>query len=261
MLYKYYAPVDHNFEAIEKGYFFMSQAKFVNDPFDITMNLLSDDLIKAIYGQIASEEFKKTAMKDYRLCCFSKEKDNKRLWASYADNYKGFCVGFDENQFKQLDGQIIAGMALSPVTYIKEPLDIGDNNEIIKIKNMLKDDEDGVLSRPLLELINGNEHLKDSLFLYLCTLKEEKTWEIEHEIRLIGGKLFCQLSNQNVKQKKCEGGTILKWGNTIKPCEIILGHNMTEDNKYRLKKSFEKYYIFQTKPLAPFKIDIQQISK
>lgn len=39
-LYKYYAPMEYNFDALEQGYWFFKKFGHANDPFDCDMKLL-----------------------------------------------------------------------------------------------------------------------------------------------------------------------------------------------------------------------------
>ena len=42
-----------------------------------------------------------------RVCCFCEQMDLANMWAYYANNHKGFCLGYDENEIKELWGEKI----------------------------------------------------------------------------------------------------------------------------------------------------------
>lgn len=73
------------------------------------------------------------------ICCFSKEGDLLSQWRAYANDGKGFSIGFD---IKKLDEYISEEktITLEEVNYIEEKIDINEN-EIKKIsKNFPKID-------------------------------------------------------------------------------------------------------------------------
>lgn len=55
----------------------------------------------------------------YRLCSFSEIMDSKLMWSHYADQHKGFCIGYN---FKEIDDDI--RQLMLPIIYGDKILDI-----------------------------------------------------------------------------------------------------------------------------------------
>lgn len=51
-------------------------------------------LLECLYRQLAAK---------VKILCFSKEFDNFPMWAHYADNHKGFCIGVDRSKINDLN--------------------------------------------------------------------------------------------------------------------------------------------------------------
>ena len=50
MLYKYYPLTPYNLDALKVGYFYFSKAKCLNDPFDMTFELVSKNIISKLFS-------------------------------------------------------------------------------------------------------------------------------------------------------------------------------------------------------------------
>lgn len=42
MVYKYFSPNEHNFDALQNGYFWFSKRKYLNDPFDMAGGVVNE---------------------------------------------------------------------------------------------------------------------------------------------------------------------------------------------------------------------------
>lgn len=84
----------------------------LNDPFEFLGMELSDPIFRK-----AMKETKKALSKNRGILCFSKTWTNPVQWAHYADNHRGFCLGFD-----------IPSEKLTRVNYVKKRL--SHNGEI-----------------------------------------------------------------------------------------------------------------------------------
>lgn len=50
MLYKYYPLTPYNLDALKVGYFYFSKAKYLNDPFDMSFGLVSQNVVNRLYS-------------------------------------------------------------------------------------------------------------------------------------------------------------------------------------------------------------------
>lgn len=101
-VYKYYSPQTYNFEALIEGYFYFCKVSKLNDPYDASFDLIqSPNFKEKILPKLAPNA--KNIMADYGTYSFCEEKDNKVLWALYADNYRGFVVEYDDSSFESLN--------------------------------------------------------------------------------------------------------------------------------------------------------------
>ena len=119
MLYKYYPLTPYNLDALKVGYFYFSKAKCLNDPFDMTFGLLSQNIINKLYSDDSQKELASEKMKNYGVCCFSEKWNNNILWAYYANNYSGFVVGYDETLFHKIMDENLVRVPLQKVNYIE----------------------------------------------------------------------------------------------------------------------------------------------
>ena len=81
MLYKYYPLTPYNLDALKVGYFYFSKAKYLNDPFDMSFGLVSQNVVNRLYSDDSQKKIASEKMKNYGVCCFSEKWDNNILWA------------------------------------------------------------------------------------------------------------------------------------------------------------------------------------
>ena len=112
MIYKYYKDGSgHAISNFQKGVICFSHAavfedkKEANAAFAEEISLkgtpLETDETKTIAEQIAKVRFR------YRIFCACQNLDEEYLWEKYAENEKGFCLEYDENDFRRISDQII----------------------------------------------------------------------------------------------------------------------------------------------------------
>lgn len=79
----------------------------LNDPFECQM--LFPEVLDSIWRhhtvdreeQTKIESFLKEQLKTVGICSFSRVRQNQLMWAHYADEHKGFCIGFNEVRLKE----------------------------------------------------------------------------------------------------------------------------------------------------------------
>lgn len=274
MIYKYYPPTCYTCDALSRGYFYFNKASVQNDPFEMSLKVLqSKSLLKALGYDENKPNRVSEIMKGYGCCCFTTKNNNKRMWASYADNYKGLVIGFNESRFESYYKEYQARIHYAKVNYIEHPITDNDLNSIFQLDLPLLKADEGQKENSLLasyrylDLIVGllDEKKIEALFTHLCCVKEKDTWDIEDEYRLIAA-----LDVINGKDRLEEKGFgYLESGYKIpipSDCvkEIIIGHNFDMKEIGWVKQIAEKYdvkIIQQTKAEKPFEIEFVDITE
>ena len=94
-LYKYYAPMDYNFDALYNGYWFFSKFGHANDPFDCDLSLL--DIIKNKWN-LNSKDIDKEAIKNFAICSFS-DSQMRRISKDITKHYQMACSSMSYTPF------------------------------------------------------------------------------------------------------------------------------------------------------------------
>lgn len=238
ILYKYYSPKLHNFEAVRDRKFYLSTNAQLNDPYDLySGNILwkahtnkSNPMRKRIQNTLSKIEKQnytdkktntkqqdisiiKETFKQFASCSFTTNPLDRLMWAHYADSYFGFCIGIEIE-----DGLVDTGYSSTKdwhrVMYMDQiPSEllryVGKTKDPHKFNNV----HSGLISmEECLRQWIGNQDkniLKDYVCQLLCIKAQE--WVYEQEVRLI---------------KDVPSDHFVSWDNygiTLK--EIILGSN------------------------------------
>lgn len=213
MINKYYAPNDNSLCALMSEFFWCSKRKFLNDPFDTHGEIINRfPIFKAeLRRKGLNVDRYPTILDEFGICCFSKDKFNKHLWAMYADSYRGWVLEFDDIDFAdKLYNLNLCKFIYEDVEYLNVWPNLDDFNTIIQSKKT---------HLPIYEILK-NELKTETLFEYLLLVKEKSTWKVEQEKRLILGKGFSSKYKNEVSN-----GYKLNWPNGILK-NIIVGHNI-----------------------------------
>lgn len=163
---------------INKQLWFADPETF-NDPFDCRVDYKTalhkviqemqthQPIDQNLISQRLDERIKKA-----RVCCFSKTKKNQLMWAHYAEEHKGFCIGFNIRNLLGNGNNLTTGVL--PVDYKS----LNPYQDIIKNVQMLLDLGGKVQSTNLLE-----EFIKRAL------ATKYTGWKYEKEVRLISTKI------------------------------------------------------------------------
>lgn len=177
-IYKYYPDNCNSLCAVKEHYFWFSTNVALNDPFD-----MAGDLFKRFpkFGEaVGMDRFDihkyEESVKKMAICCFSKCKMNKHLWALYASSYSGFVLGFDEKKLDSFHENIL----YRDCFYRKDIPNF--ENAKIKIPYI---DKDKKKVKASLSTLMKSEILLNKVFEYYLLIKDKKVWEIEQEKRLI----------------------------------------------------------------------------
>lgn len=252
MVYKYYSPVDYNFNAIREKYFFFCKVGKQNDPFDTSYSLINSSKLKndmVRMGKLSPNT--ENVIKEYGTCSFSKCKNNKTLWSHYAQSYEGFAVGFDETTFESMNIELLARVLYKDVQYVDEMIDCNNPDATFQLKNC----EGEIETFQIKDCYSDDIKKLDALFVYLAFVKERKIWGNEEECRMFIAKDFVQKDIKGVKKTE-DGYKVPMPKNAMK--SIIMGHNMSKENKAELADISKKFGLplYETEPTTPFNIDI-----
>jgi hypothetical protein len=109
------------------------------------------------------------------ICCFSSDSDDLSQWRAYADNGRGYALGFEtallEDVFCREKGRPIPQHSTFPVTY--------DDNELARLESDLADLVDPLISLPRKVRVGS-----DALHAYMSNLM---VW---HAMQVIRGIMF-----------------------------------------------------------------------
>ena len=257
IVYKYYSPEQYNFDALKNHYFWFSKVSKLNDPFDSSSKLLRPSCFREnLLKECNIDEDKLSSiMLQYGTCSFSKDYDNKILWANYADNYRGFVVAFDDSDFNEFNNQYQIWLPYQEVEYVDSILDYDDFNRTFNIRVL---GEQYVETVKLFDCLHDGKN-RDKLFTFLCSIKSV-VWQSEREMRLICA--YDVIDNRDRLEKlgiiyNENGYKIPYEPNFVK--RIIVGHNASEETKKKLSDVADIFglKLYMTEPSnIPFNINL-----
>ncbi|NMA50063.1 MAG: DUF2971 domain-containing protein [Tissierellia bacterium] len=184
-LFKYYSLNDNinlneqKLNTLEQKKIFMSDAKYLNDPFDNKAYYYSSDELKK-YDRLAKCDGK--LIDDFSSfskvsALTSNNVNSMPMWAHYANNHAGYCVSYDMKSNTQLSG------CTFPVQYTNERIDI-TSLMVQQVETMIKEIE--------IQSTKGRKQiLLDDLSLvymssFFCNIKHI-SWNYENEFRCTTG--------------------------------------------------------------------------
>lgn len=220
-LYKYYNDSPNSLNALLEGYFYFPAPKNLNDPFECLINRE-----KYIINSASNKEGIIRHRENIGICSFSLTNDNPLMWGHYTDNYRGFCLKFDNEVIKANNNLSLK----THVSYLKnyQPANDSLQKAINDIRNSSLDDK-----------------LKNTLHIHLTSAFEycwkQFDWNYEREYRYLS--LTANEFNRKYKfNKKC-----LR--------EVYVDYRMRSRNRntfnllmFILKKSYPHVKVFEVTP-------------
>lgn len=234
-VYKYYSPADYNFDAIEKGYFFFSKAEKLNDPFDVSLKLINESTkFKALVERLFPNEHE-TFSNKYGICSFSTDGLNKPMWSKYADNYRGFVVEYDEEQFEMITKNLCMPIPYFDVHYVDKCPNLDTKDMKIHYRNIGEKEDSFFLLND--NSIRDPKNL-DRVFQYLWSIKEKEGWSHEKERRMFLGNVATSILSSKITYE--DAGYKVPFP---KKClkRIIIGYNMEGNNVERMNNICNAY--------------------
>jgi len=106
-IFKYRGFCKSSLELLINRELWFAKPDSLNDPFECQM--LFPEVLDSIWRhhpidrkeQTKIENLLKEQLKTVGICSFSSVRQNQLMWAHYADEHKGFCIGFDEVSLKE----------------------------------------------------------------------------------------------------------------------------------------------------------------
>ena len=185
ILFKYFSLTDNidlneqNLHTLEQKKIFMSDVRYLNDPFDNKAYFYKSDELKK-YERLAKHDgkliddfssfFKVSALTSNHI-------NSMPMWAHYANNHAGFCVSYDMKMNVQLSG------CTFPVQY---------TNQRIDITSLMAQQVEKMIQEIEIQSVEGKKQiLLDDLSLiflssFFCNIKH-LSWSYENEFRCTTG--------------------------------------------------------------------------
>jgi hypothetical protein len=122
-LFKFYSPNLNNVAALHENYFWVSNPKEFNDPFDCNINLVEHEGLNLNH---IKDNQARNDLDNIGVTCFTEVIDEPLLWAHYAINYTGFGIEFNSKTFRVNIGDTSRKHSLNPVLYF---------DQFVKVRN------------------------------------------------------------------------------------------------------------------------------
>lgn len=106
-IFKYRAFNKSSIELLVNRELWFANPETLNDPFECQM--IMSEMLDSIWrhhevSEIDQADIKKLlseSVDKLGICSFSQVRQNQLMWSHYADEHKGFCIGFSENALKK----------------------------------------------------------------------------------------------------------------------------------------------------------------
>ena len=170
------------------------------------------------YSTMCNEN-REELLERYYVCCFTDQKDNKRMWEEYADNGKGLMMAFNVNKLLNLyNGDY---MYLMKVTYQSASPEL-----------------------PLGIWAESSDEAMPKIKRILFCKKEAFSWENEFRLLLntertshVSEEMYYKKEQTTIKGRKRSFIYDNRIGNVLE--EIVFGPDMLEESKLRIKQIVE----------------------
>lgn len=186
MLFKYYSLTDNEtlnkkkLKTLQQAKIFMSNAKYLNDPFDTKAYFYRSDELKK-YERLKDHNGK--LIDDFSSyikvsALTSNNVNSMPMWAHYANNHAGFCVSYDMKSNVQLSS------CTFPVQYTDQRIDITSLMDQ-QVQKMIQEIETQSAADKKVILFDDLSIV--FLMSLFCNIKH-LSWSYENEFRCTTGK-------------------------------------------------------------------------
>lgn len=101
MVYKYYRGINRDYETISTPKLWLSNAFYLNDPFDCSFSLKVEldksskaTISESVQAQMRQDVKSINLQNRVLLASFSERNDSILMWSHYANEHRGICVGY-----------------------------------------------------------------------------------------------------------------------------------------------------------------------
>jgi hypothetical protein len=229
-LYKFFNDCNHNLDSLLEPYLYFSSPRNFNDPFDCITNR-EKYIFQGGEGIVSHRN-------NIGVCCFSLTPNNPLMWGHYTNNYNGYCIKYQNNQFLNTDEIDIR----THVSYLKDYMPANDE---------LRERISEIESAPISD--DSKDFIKKILVMLFEYCWKYYDWIYEKEYRAIS------FNSEEFNRK-------LKFDNNV-ISEVYIGHKLKKHNEsffnllmniLKEKYSHAKIYQVEPNPLR-VKLDFNEI--
>jgi hypothetical protein len=130
-LFKYYSLSKYSIDALENNYFYLSNPKDFNDPFDCSRNLVMENQKELSDWQYV-ESLNNNS--EVGITCFSENGMEPLMWGHYTNSYRGFCIKLKPEFINHANEDLIK---LKQVIYSNNPATISTKSEFSKYYQLI----------------------------------------------------------------------------------------------------------------------------
>ncbi|MEB8328659.1 DUF2971 domain-containing protein [Flavobacteriaceae bacterium KMM 6897] len=200
-IYKFKSGInDFDFESLTQNYYWASNVKELNDVFESTIDSTQIDKIFESLAKMINKDVGVEALKMLKnntnevltnkdlFAIFSTSTDfkNELLWAHYANSHKGFCIEYDLELLRNVDGA--KHVIINPIKYIKSP-------PKFNILDLVRNKENNIAGKVGFHKSKAWEYEKE---LRILTMKNGK---VQYPFNAITGVYFGINSSEKLKNK------------------------------------------------------------
>ncbi|HDT4317106.1 TPA: DUF2971 domain-containing protein [Klebsiella aerogenes] len=114
ILFKYRNCKDDGLRVLRNRELWFATADNFNDPFEAETSF--PNVLAAVWARkelpldlkLKFEEALKESISTYGVCALSRARKNQLMWSHYADEHRGFCIGFKEKELRSQGSKIHA---------------------------------------------------------------------------------------------------------------------------------------------------------
>lgn len=180
-LYKYYSLSNYNLDALEKGYFYLSNPLNFNDPFDCCNNLIIEkqrDPIDGLPTPFIND------IPNIGISCFSTHELNPLMWGQYTNAYVGFVLKF-KNDFTFYPDARIKSHKFTSVIYSDNPTPVTEKYAFAEDYQLMLKLKDWEYENEWRLIVNKNKNDLDKIFYSTEAIEEiligyRSSWPYKH---------------------------------------------------------------------------------
>lgn len=215
---------DSKFNSLENKKFWMSSRENLNDPFEIKTLYIDEKITKKYNYPVELTRGLTTAYENqFLIGCFTTNLEkNMPMWAHYANNHRGFCVGYTIKKPENF----------YPIAYEDNRHQV--NNTYMNSISLIMKEREGTITNEERQKLD----IYSMLLFHNSTIKHI-SWDYENEYRL----LFSKIEAREFIEASAKGGLIPNDVLGIEVNAIYIGMSCDYRYKEKLKQIGKKLKI------------------